>query len=574
MENLQAVLILLVMASLKVAILLAAAGLLAVVFRKAPARARLLIWTVALVGALALPWLGATIPSNWRTTVQIPALPTEGAGLKAGAGLAPTTRPSMHEQVPAMPILETTAHVPASSTETDWTLILLLAWLLPASGFLLRFAAGSMHVRRLARHAVELDAAEWLSALEVATGQARLGRRIRLLSSDAVSSPMTWGVFAPVIMIPRSASSWSRERMQLVLLHECVHIRRNDWLLRRLACVACAVYWYNPLIWLAASKLSLEQEFACDDEILASGAVPSSYADHLVEIARSSSFPSHSPAAALDMARKSGLEVRLMSILNQARQRRSLFLFPALILIAALIPLLAAVDRASSSRSVEEIKEELRVVKEQLRPFEEQLESVESRLRPFEERMSEVEINMEPIELEMEELEKLLEPMEERIATLELDLEPLELEMEELEMILEPLELEIEALTDELEPLDESDLSQVAPLLEKVEEIMSRMQPTLSEISEVQTRFAPVQELIDEVMTGMQPEIDRIVEHHLKFEPHMQILQEVQEEMQPVLEEMQIIMEQAAPLFRKLQRLEEELQEVEEGDTIAESAVL
>ncbi len=568
MTSLQPVLILMIMASLKVAILLATAGLLSVALKNGPAKARLMIWTAALLGALALPWLGAAIPTDWRPRISFPTVRSEeGRSVDAGSpGRVPApvgemgTGTSADSATPKRIDTDLTSAAPL-----PWTGIVLLAWLLPVAGILLRFTVSSFRIRRLSRQAVDLNSGEWRDALTRATRLAGVDRPVRLVSSPDATTPMTWGAIRPVIMIPWSATEWAWERMQLVLLHECIHIRRNDWLIRRLGSLACAVYWFNPLVWLAAAQIALEQEFACDDEVLASGTVPSSYAGHLLAIARASSIPNHSPVAALDMARRSGLEVRLMSILNQARQRRSLFVLPALILIATLIPLLAAVDRGSSSRTVEEIKEDIRVVKEELQPFEEQLEVVESRLKPFEDRLSEVEIPMEALELEMEGLEELLAPVEERIADLELDMEPLEQEMKELQKLLEPLELEIEALEMELEPLDESDLEQLAPVMEKVEEVLARMQPTLAAIAEVQVRSLPVQELMADVMEEMQPEIERITEHQLQFGPHMQRIQEVQEEMQPVLQDMQRIMEEAAPLFRKLNLLEEELEEVRES---------
>jgi beta-lactamase regulating signal transducer with metallopeptidase domain len=51
--------------------------------------------------------------------------------------------------------------------------------------------------------------------------------------------------------------------------------------------MACAFYWFNPLIWYAAGRLRVEREQACDDYVLRIGTKPSDYADHLLDIARS-----------------------------------------------------------------------------------------------------------------------------------------------------------------------------------------------------------------------------------------------------------------------------------------------
>jgi hypothetical protein len=74
------------------------------------------------------------------------------------------------------------------------------------------------------------------------------------------------------------------------------------------------MYWFNPLVWVAASRLRCERERACDDVVLRGGAQASAYAAHLLDIARELQ-PALRPSAALAMARSSGLEGRLLAVL-------------------------------------------------------------------------------------------------------------------------------------------------------------------------------------------------------------------------------------------------------------------
>ena len=97
---------------------------------------------------------------------------------------------------------------------------------------------------------------------------------------------MTWGWLRPVVLLPEGARRWSAPRRQVVLLHELVHVRRADWLVRLMARLACSVYWFNPLVWWAVRRLDLEQELACDEEVVACGTRASDYACHLLGIAR------------------------------------------------------------------------------------------------------------------------------------------------------------------------------------------------------------------------------------------------------------------------------------------------
>ena len=115
----------------------------------------------------------------------------------------------------------------------------------------------------------------------------------------------------PVLLVPDEASGWEDERRRLVLLHELAHIRRWDWLTQLLAHVACAVYWFNPLVWLAARQMRIERERACDDLVLSSGARASDYAQELLALAAGLSDSRLSTLVAVPMARRGVLEDRL-----------------------------------------------------------------------------------------------------------------------------------------------------------------------------------------------------------------------------------------------------------------------
>ena len=151
-----------------------------------------------------------------------------------------------------------------------------------------------------------------------------LGRRYEIRVADAPNGlgPITWGLFRPVILLPFPALFWTRERLQAVLLHEAAHIRRHDSVSQMLSLLVCALYWPNPLVWLAARALRSEAEIAADDQVIAAGMRPSSYAGELLQLA--SEFRSRQPALAgmpLFMAAPSALEARVKSVLAPTQSR-------------------------------------------------------------------------------------------------------------------------------------------------------------------------------------------------------------------------------------------------------------
>lgn len=144
----------------------------------------------------------------------------------------------------------------------------------------------------------------------------RIHRQVEAILSDRITVPMTWGTLKPVLLLPADCIAWSRSDLQAALEHELAHIRHLDAARRWIATLVSALWWPHPLVWITGKAWRLEQERACDDAVVRSGADPGRYAEQLLQAAgtlRLGSFPS---AAALVMAMPSGLETRLLSIMG------------------------------------------------------------------------------------------------------------------------------------------------------------------------------------------------------------------------------------------------------------------
>jgi hypothetical protein len=133
--------------------------------------------------------------------------------------------------------------------------------------------------------------------------------------------PLAMGILRPRVLIPEQALEWSEIRLRAALFHESGHLRRGDCLARWIADVACAFYWMNPMVWIARHALVLEQEQACDNFVLCSGANSRDYASQLVEIVRSLKWIPH---GSLAMAQPSTLEIRVRAIVDDSCDRRPL----------------------------------------------------------------------------------------------------------------------------------------------------------------------------------------------------------------------------------------------------------
>ncbi|MCH7729660.1 MAG: M56 family metallopeptidase [Planctomycetes bacterium] len=120
-------------------------------------------------------------------------------------------------------------------------------------------------------------------------------------------------------------------------------IKRRDPLTQVLVQIACAVYWFNPVVWFAAWRIRVERERACDDLVVNSGIKAEDYAEHLLRIVSGFEGRGLAGVSGLTMARKGRLEGRLCTLLNNKTNRsaltRSALVTTAAVILTLSIPL-------------------------------------------------------------------------------------------------------------------------------------------------------------------------------------------------------------------------------------------
>lgn len=87
----------------------------------------------------------------------------------------------------------------------------------------------------------------------------------KLYCCDEIDTPFILGVFKPKIYVP---SGLTEEEVQFVALHERAHLKRRDHWWKPLGFVLLAIYWFNPLLWLAYILLCRDIERACDEKVV------------------------------------------------------------------------------------------------------------------------------------------------------------------------------------------------------------------------------------------------------------------------------------------------------------------
>ncbi len=152
---------------------------------------------------------------------------------------------------------------------------------------LMRLCSHYTVIRRWCMEALMCDDAATFVLLNDCADQLKLKKLPELRISENVDSPVITGVMKPVLLLPVNAISWSEETLKMVMLHELGHVQRRDLWTSLVGQVACALHWYNPLVWMLRKRLTHECEYACDAHVISSGAHRKSYINALCDVAES-----------------------------------------------------------------------------------------------------------------------------------------------------------------------------------------------------------------------------------------------------------------------------------------------
>ena len=96
----------------------------------------------------------------------------------------------------------------------------------------------------------------------------KLRRTVTVRLSDKTTTPLTYGIIHPVILLPTGMDLTDQKQLKYVLMHEYIHIRKLDNLLKGISSVAVCIHWFNPLVWVMNRFLSRDIELRCDETLL------------------------------------------------------------------------------------------------------------------------------------------------------------------------------------------------------------------------------------------------------------------------------------------------------------------
>jgi len=214
---------------------------LRLVSKRSPKWMNVLLWGIVAL-RLMLPFsiesALSLIPSAETVSpavVQFDPAPTITSGVSV---IDNAVNPSLSEHFAAAPLASV-------NPLYVWTYLAGWVWLIGLGAMLLYALASYLRLRR--RVSVSLPIQD------------------NIYLCDAISSPFILGVVKPHIYLPSGLDEVQRQN---VLSHERAHLARRDHWWKPLGFALLAVYWFNPVLWLAYTLLCRDIELACDERVI------------------------------------------------------------------------------------------------------------------------------------------------------------------------------------------------------------------------------------------------------------------------------------------------------------------
>jgi beta-lactamase regulating signal transducer with metallopeptidase domain len=161
------------------------------------------------------------------------------------------------------------------------------AYILIIAGKLMKAVYSWYHFKHQFKTGLQKPAVELKLFTQLKAYQFGIKRKVKLWLSHSVQTPVTFGYFKPIILLPVAlVSNISTQQAETLILHELTHIRTNDYLLNWFLVSAETIFFFNPFITGLCKKIKLEREKHCDMNVISFEYSPALYAETLLQAER------------------------------------------------------------------------------------------------------------------------------------------------------------------------------------------------------------------------------------------------------------------------------------------------
>ncbi|WP_311316919.1 M56 family metallopeptidase [Stenotrophomonas rhizophila] len=201
----------------------------------------------------------------WSSPLELAVLPAPAAVTAPAMAL-----PAFDAAVQAAPVTYAANAVETATITASWPLLLLAVWAAGVLLMLVHSLRGYRASRALVRSATECTNAGLQQALQLAAEAHGLRRSPQLKLSAQIRSPQLIGPWRPVLLLPaRELPMMSADDLDMALTHELIHLQRRDLWWGLLPALSQHLFFFHPLVHVAAREYALAREEACDGAVVA-----------------------------------------------------------------------------------------------------------------------------------------------------------------------------------------------------------------------------------------------------------------------------------------------------------------
>lgn len=146
--------------------------------------------------------------------------------------------------------------------------VLLIIWVIGALGIVGFYYMGSRRLKTI-RRLSEAPPEDVVAIFNDCCKQTSVNCKVHLFQSNMITSPLSFGCMHSYIILPSNVIQKSSPiDLEHILLHELTHIKHKDIWMNFWFCAEQVIYWFNPIIWWAFSKMRRDREVYCDWSVL------------------------------------------------------------------------------------------------------------------------------------------------------------------------------------------------------------------------------------------------------------------------------------------------------------------
>ncbi len=199
-------------------------------------------------------------------------------------------------------------------------LVALTVWFIGFAALLIFWSVRWRRITQAIRESKPLESGREVELLRRLERSLGIVRATRLVSGSAALEPGIIGILRPVMFLPAGiAERLNDSQLSAVMMHELCHLRRRDNLAAAVHMLVESVFWFHPLVWWMGARLIDERERACDEEVLALGSEPQSYAEGILKVCE---FYLETPLVCVAGITGSNLKKRIEAIMIHRSTRK------------------------------------------------------------------------------------------------------------------------------------------------------------------------------------------------------------------------------------------------------------